>query len=243
MREGVPLCRARWCVAFLLLLVVLFVVAMSSYTQHMSVVATPLVGDYTPKLRMLDRRVRLQECANFLTPVECARVIGRLRDDKFVQSNITFGDAPHFRTSKTVYLTRDHPVSKALDDKIASLLGVDPAFGETLQVTRYDVGHEFKAHTDYFSEQQETEKATLETGGQRTWTCMIYLNDVPRGGHTHFTQLEHKIKPQPGTALVWDNLLPGSQVEGNPETVHAGRPVLEGRKYIATKWYRTRSQV
>jgi prolyl 4-hydroxylase len=38
--------------------------------------------------------------------------------------------------------------------------------------------------------------------------------------------------------LVWNNM--GRDGKPNPLTLHAGRPVEQGVKYIVTKWYRAR---
>ena len=32
--------------------------------------------------------------------------------------------------------------------------------------------------------------------GQRTWTTMMYLNDVSEGGETYFKHLKLKVKPE-----------------------------------------------
>ena len=42
--------------------------------------------------------------------------------------------------------------------------------------------------------------------GQRTWTTMIYLNDVEEGGETYFKYLNLKIKPKKGLLIGWNNL-------------------------------------
>ena len=44
--------------------------------------------------------------------------------------------------------------------------------------------------------------------GQRTWTTMIYLNDVEKGGETYFKHLKLKIKPEKGLLIAWNNLFP-----------------------------------
>ena len=42
-------------------------------------------------------------------------------------------------------------------------------------------------------------------GGTRMTTFMIYLNDVPLGGHTIFPQAGISVKPVAGSALYWFN--------------------------------------
>lgn len=67
---------------------------------------------------------------------------------------------------------------------------------------------------------------------------MAFLNEVGKGGETQFVEAEIKIAPKPGVLLVWNNALPdGTPNEG---TLHAGTPVIEGVKYVLTRWYRTR---
>ena len=67
---------------------------------------------------------------------------------------------------------------------------------------------------------------------------MAYLNPVEEGGATAFPLLGISFEPRPGTLLIWNNADP----EGvpNPQTIHAGMPVVKGTKYIITKWYRSR---
>ena len=65
---------------------------------------------------------------------------------------------------------------------------------------------------------------------------MIYLNDVEKGGGTHFFSLKKTISPRAGTAIAWNNLYSDGQVNSN--TMHAGLPVEGGHKSIVTKWFR-----
>ena len=56
----------------------------------------------------------------------------------------------------------------------------------------YLEGQEFKEHTDYF----EITTTWYDQGkGQRTFTFMIYLNDVSKGGETEFTKIDKRFKP------------------------------------------------
>src|SRR3546814_1859419 len=71
-------------------------------------------------------------------------------------------------------------------------------------------------------------------GGQRTWTAMIYLNDVAEGGATWFPTAGIRVAPKRGLLLAWNNMKP----DGTPNemTLHEGMPVEKGVKYIITKW-------
>jgi homospermidine synthase len=73
--------------------------------------------------------------------------------------------------------------------------------------------------------------------GQRTWTFMIYLNDVEGGGETEFPEIGVKLTPKRGRAVAWNNLRASG--EGNELTRHQSLPVTAGTKTIITKWFRT----
>jgi prolyl 4-hydroxylase len=145
----------------------------------------------------------------------------------------------NFRTSETCDLNHDDAVVRALDDRLAALTGIDPAFGEPLQGQRYDVGQQFKGHTDYFEPGGLDYDRYCAVSGQRTWTLMIYLNVPNAGGATRFLSTGKIHQPELGKLLAWNNV--GADGLPNPETMHAGMPVRSGRKYVITKWYRERA--
>jgi prolyl 4-hydroxylase len=109
-------------------------------------------------------------------------------------------------------------------------------YAEGVQGQHYVIGQEFKQHTDFF--EPGTDEYLLHTSskGNRTWTFMVYLNDVLEGGGTRFIDLKHMIQPQRGRAVIWNNL----KEDGTPnyKTLHAGMPVIAGHKTIITKWFR-----
>ncbi len=160
-----------------------------------------------------------------------AQVLEQLGDQTYVDLS--------FRTSQTCDLALlNHPKVLALDQRIAQTLGVNAALSEGTQLQRYRVGEQFKAHTDYFSPQSEEYVRFATERGNRTWTFMVYLNEVKLGGGTQFVSIKKTIQPRQGMAVVWNNRLPSGEV--NPETLHAGLPVLEGEKFVITKWFRER---
>ena len=140
-----------------------------------------------------------------------------------------------FRTSHTCDLgVLDDPLIQDIDCRICSMMGIDASYSEVIQGQYYDVGQQFKAHTDFFEADQLKQYATA--GGQRTYTFFIYLNDVEAGGETEFLRLGVKIKPKRGRALIWNNLTP--QGIPNHNTIHQAHPVRLGYKCVITKWFR-----
>ncbi len=191
--------------------------------------------------RYASEKVQLYVLDGFLSSSECDELVAII-NQRLRPSTVTLQSSdPSFRTSRTCDLTLfDNPAVDSLDDKIARTLGIGASYSEEIQAQRYDVGQQFKAHTDYF-EPGTSEYFRFAGGrGNRSWTFMVYLNDVDGGGATRFVALDHAFEPTKGRALAWNNLYPDGTV--NPDTLHAGLPVTAGHKIIITKWFRTRGK-
>jgi prolyl 4-hydroxylase len=173
---------------------------------------------------------------DFLDADRCAALIAMIDSDRRPSTLLSDRAGRGFRTSESCDMNRWSPDVQPTDEAIADLLGIDPRHGETMQGQRYAPGQQFRAHHDYFHEHESYWEAMQKTGGQRTWTAMIYLNDVPEGGATWFPQAGIRVAPRQGLLLAWNNMKP----DGSPNelTLHEGMPVVEGVKYIVTKWFR-----
>jgi len=144
------------------------------------------------------------------------------------------------RTSQTAHLIyNDLDLSKAIDQRISNLLGISAELSEPIQGQRYYAHEYYKAHHDWFNPEVESGQKELELGGQRTWTFMIYLNDVEQGGETYFPLLNVMFTPMRGRAVCWRNIHSDGSI--NHSTLHEAKPVLAGNKYIVTKWFREKA--
>ncbi len=175
---------------------------------------------------------------SFLDGESCANLISQIDRDVRPSTLADEGDDAAFRTSMTCDLHHDDPIVSELDKKICDLMGLRAEFGEPLQGQRYDVGQEFKYHTDYFEPNGYDYAAHCRISGQRTWTAMLYLNVPTAGGGTRFKATGKIFQPEVGKLLIWDNL--HSYGQPNPHTLHHGMKVRAGRKYVITKWFRER---
>jgi len=178
---------------------------------------------------------------NFLTPEDCQTLIvesnKKLRPSTVsnVKDEVVLSKD---RTSKTADLSYfNSPYLDAIDNKITTFMGLDPFTGEIMQTQKYEPGQYYKAHTDYFHPLTKECKTYTEWMGQRTWTFMLYLNDVKEGGETYFKHLKLKIKPKQGMAVFWNNLYRNGIP--NPKTLHEACPPVSGDKYVITKWFRS----
>jgi len=181
----------------------------------------------------------------FLTDDECSDMI------KFINSRLTDSTVADpddsclvndYRTSQSAslgYFEDDFFLN--IDKKLVNLLDLNPFIGENMQGQKYLIGQYYKEHHDFFTPFTPEFKTYCEWMGQRTWTTMIYLNDVEEGGETYFKHLKLKIKPKKGLLIAWNNLF----FNGIPnyKTLHEALPPISGEKYIITKWWRSWSLI
>lgn len=175
---------------------------------------------------------------DFTSKAECQQLIKLIRL-KLKPSKLASQDPDlNFRTSRTCELgSMKHRLVIKIENRICDLLRINHKYSEPIQGQYYEVGEQFKSHTDFF-EIEELEKLS-DNMGQRTYTVMIYLNDVLEGGETLFPKVRKKFVPKMGDAIIWCNLRP----DGTPnhETLHHALPVKNGFKAILTKWFRERA--
>lgn len=172
----------------------------------------------------------------FLSDTECDTLIALIDENSRPSTLLAVSEDPEYRTSDSSDLHRWSQDVYAIDLRIAELLGIPEENAETMQGQRYSPGQQFRAHCDYFHESSHYWAKMQETGGQRTWTAMAYLNQVEEGGATWFPRAGIRFKPKRGMLVIWNNMAP----DGSPnyDTLHEGMRVIEGTKYIITKWFR-----
>lgn len=185
----------------------------------------------SPKLTLFIRR-------NFLEPELCAELMALIDQDRRPSLVSDYNGDAAFRTSETCDLSSELRATQDVDRRIAEFTALDLAHGEPLQGQRYAVGQEFKAHTDYFEPTGVDFEKFCSVAGQRTWTVMIYLNEVEAGGATRFKAIDKIVQPETGKLLAWSNLRANGTP--NPSTLHHAMKVRAGVKYVVTKWFRER---
>ena len=180
--------------------------------------------------------VQFYSYPDFLSADGCARLIAMIDANRRPSTLLSDKSGAEFRTSDSCDMDRWSPDVRPIDESIAQLLGIDPAQAETMQGQRYAPGQQFRTHHDYFHEGESYWQRMKETGGQRTWTAMIYLNDVDEGGATWFPRAGIRVSPKRGLLLAWNNKNPDASP--NQSTQQEGKAVVAGVKYIVTKWFR-----
>jgi prolyl 4-hydroxylase len=185
-----------------------------------------------PRVVLLGNLVSAEECAEL---IETAR--GRLRRSPTFNASTGQSEAHESRTSDGTYLpTAFTPLVARIEQRIADLLGWPLENGEPLQVLHYGPGAEYKPHYDYFDPDGAGAEAALRHGGQRVATLVTYLNTPTRGGATTFPDVGLEFAAVQGNAVFFSYDRP----DPSTRTLHAGAPVLEGEKWVLTRWLRER---
>jgi prolyl 4-hydroxylase len=188
-----------------------------------------------PGLRALHTSPPLFVVDHFLTDVECDFLV-HSASDSFGPAPVVgrgSGELSPSRTSSTCYLAREDVPD--LLRKVSWLTGKPMEHCELPQVGRYLTTQQYMQHYDAFDLGTEDGQRFALNGGQRVVTVLIYLNDVPRGGATHFPCLNLDVQPRKGTAVVF---FPAT-VDGalDKSALHAALPAVD-TKYVSQVWIR-----
>ena len=188
--------------------------------------------------RVPNPKVEMLTVPGFLPDALCAELRDLIDANRRPSTIADPNGDSYFRTSETCDLDPENPAVQDLEARLHALNGIPIEYGEPVQGQRYEVGNEFKPHTDYFEPSGSDFTKYTSVSGNRTWTFMAYLNDVPAGGATRFKVIDKIFQPQQGMLLCWNNRrLDGSL---NAATLHHAMKVRKGLKYVITKWYRER---
>ena len=196
-------------------------------------------GDREVKVLVNLRTPRIVVFGDLLSSDECDAMIAlaakRLARSETVQTETGASEVNEARTSQGMFFERgEHPVVARLETRIAVLLDWPLENGEGLQVLRYAPGAEYKPHYDYFDPAHSGTPLILRRGGQRVASLVCYLNTPAQGGATVFPDVQLDVAPVRGNAVFfsYDRAHPATK------TLHGGAPVLDGEKWVATKWLR-----
>lgn len=168
------------------------------------------------------------------TTLECrhlAQVASDLLAPTMVADPATGRSVPHpIRRSDGAVIgpMREDLVVGALNRRLARLTGTELAAGEPMTILRYGPGQEYRPHFDVLPNEVN----------QRQLTVLVYLNHGYDGGATRFEKSGLEFVGRTGDAIAFRNTLPNGSPD--PQSCHSGLPVASGRKWLATRWIRSR---
>ena len=195
--------------------------------------------DRAIKVVMSLRHPRVVVFANVLSPEECHELMSlaatRLSRSETVVHATGGSEINAARTSEGMFFSRgENELITRVEARLSVLLNWPIENGEGLQILRYAPGAEYKPHFDYFDPQQPGTAAVLRRGGQRLATLVLYLNTPEAGGATVFPDAGLTVNPMQGHGVFFNYDRPSPVTK----SLHGGAPVIEGEKWVATKWMR-----
>lgn len=201
---------------------------------------TIITDDREIKIITTIKRPRILMLESVLSAEECDQLVDISRI--YLQPSTTVDPVSgeyttiESRRSRSAYLQQKDPFLDKINRRMSQIMHLPVTHGEDLQVAHYDVGGEYAPHYDYFPPNASGSVQSIQHGGQRMATLLVYLNDVSAGGATAFPSIQFRMMPRKGCGLYFEYLNISGEVD--PLTLHAGEPVLAGEKWIATKWMR-----
>lgn len=176
-----------------------------------------------------------------LTPTECETLIAlikpRIKRSTVVDNDTgEFVEHPHRTSSGSHFQRGENELVAAIEARISNYVQIPIHHGEGFQILHYGVGGEYRPHFDYFDPVHPGSHKCLEKGGQRVATVIMYLNEVEEGGETIMPHVGLRCRPRPGQAVFFYNM--DREGKEDPMTLHGGAPVIQGEKWIMTKWLR-----
>ncbi|WP_445192169.1 2OG-Fe(II) oxygenase [Sphingomonas sp. Tas61C01] len=187
-----------------------------------------------PSLERLSDTPDVVRLPRLLSRDECTHLAGAVQDilePSHVVDPATGKLREHpIRTSDGAVIgpTREDLVVRAINMRVAAVSGTQVDQGEALSVLRYRPAQQFRLHHD----------AIGSAKNQRIKTVLIYLNDGFVGGETYFPKPDLTIAPAAGDAIMFVNIDAAGRPD--PRADHAGLPVTQGVKWLATRWIRAR---
>jgi prolyl 4-hydroxylase len=185
------------------------------------------------------RNPRVIVFGGLLADEECDALVdlarARLARSETVDIKTGGSELNEARTSDGMFFERgENELVSRIEARMAALLNWPLVNGEGLQILRYRPGAEYKPHYDYFDPAQPGTPRILERGGQRVASLVTYLNTPAKGGATTFPDVALEVAPIKGNAVFFSYDRPHPITR----TLHGGAPVIEGEKWVATKWLR-----
>ncbi|CAB3223332.1 unnamed protein product [Arctia plantaginis] len=117
-----------------------------------------------------------------------------------------------YRISKVAWLSdQDSEIIAQITRRVAQMTGLNMELSKEFQVVNYGIGGHYEPHFDFTK-----------------------MSDVTQGGATVFPELGVRLLPVKGTAAFWFNLHPS--LEGDYAMRHAACPVLQGDKWVVSKF-------
>lgn len=171
---------------------------------------------------------------NVLNNDECLEIIQEAKK-YLTKMNVLGAKNDNYRVANGTWINQPDYLIQKIRNLIIKETGLPIENQEGFHVVNYEIGGEYKTHHDFFHPNTNYFESQISRGGQRAYSCLIYLNDNFTGGETDFPKKDIKISPQTGKMVIWSNIENGKL---DHDSLHAGLPVITGEKWISVIWVR-----
>ena len=183
---------------------------------------------------------------NFISEADCSDIIKigqQIVEPSSLGSGADNTIDETMRSSQHSWLKHDaHPALLKIANYVSVLTATPLDNFEPFQIVNYGPNQFYKYHMDSCNPDAPDYSECLKNqaaDGARKYTVLLYLNNNYIGGETHFSELDTVVKRPPGSLVVFQNLKDGGR-ETDPNSLHAGTPVIAGAKWIINLWIRDR---
>jgi hypothetical protein len=185
-------------------------------------------------------RPKVGICHDFASREECDHLVNKFRSSlvapegyrTFRSSNDDAEVESFSGTGKPIGPLHTDAVTRMLEIRMAKISNWKMEAMEPSSIIRYQEGDEYRHHVDYFTPEQidSYRRDRGDRGGQRIATCLVYLVPPDAGGETEYPVAGLVVKGSRGRAVIHYN----ADKDGLPDksSLHAGRPVRSGEKWI-----------
>jgi prolyl 4-hydroxylase len=201
-----------------------------AFLQHMS--CETRLAEVAPKIISADPYIALYE--RLFSPAECKylAVLGAPWLEKAGILDLTGQGRTdeNIRNAHSCSIPNlaEDLIVQAINRCIAAATGTQPGWGEPLNILKYTPGQQYRPHHD---------GTGSDNVSVRTLTALIWLNDQFEGGETDFPKIGVRVRGGVGDMLVFRNVRDDGSFD--ERMIHAGLPVTEGVKWMASRWIRT----
>ena len=189
------------------------------------------VGAMTPKVISQDPYIALYP--QLFSPAQCRylAVLGAPWREKAAVVDLAgtprYDDVRDANACSIPNLAEDLVV-QAVNRCIAKATVTEPSWGEPLNILKYVPGQQYRPHHDGHG---------ADASSVRQMTALIWLNEQFEGGETDFPSINVRVRGGVGDMLVFKNVLDDGALDDR--MVHAGLPVTNGVKWMASRWIRS----
>lgn len=135
-------------------------------------------------------------------------------------------------------LPNDSMALALLENLLAKAAGLPISFAEPPVVLKYQPGQYYQWHYDHIYPHTDSIAQHIAQFGQRVKTAIFYLNDDFTGGETEFKTPLISVQPKKNKVLIFDNC--DKDEKRDVSSIHRGKAVTKGEKWIVTLWFRSK---